>query len=201
MDRTTQIRALLRSITGADRPTFDFHLMEVVAVEGDLCRARIGDFELPDIRLAAIAGGSENGLRIVPAPGSIILVADLSCGNLRELNAVGYSEVESVRYHRGKTTLEADADGATLTVGGSKVRIEDGGITFNDGANDGLVKIAELRRSLESLKSYCETLKAATAEGIGAAGPGGEGAAVNFEIAMASSAICIENMENDKVKH
>ena len=205
MDKPTQIRDLLRSIAGTDKPLFSFRLMEVVGVDGDLCRAKMGDFEIPDIRLSSIDGGSENGLLVVPAKGSIILVADISCGNLRELCTIGYSEIESIRFHQGKTTVTANADGATIEVGGSKLRVEDGRITFNDGANRGLVKAEELKRSLESLKSYCETLKQAISSGLTAVGAGpaanGTTGATAFDTAMAAASIRLEEMENDKVIH
>lgn len=204
MDQTTRIRSLLRTITGTDRPLFDFRLMEVVAVEGDCCRARLGQLEIPGIRLAAIGGGSQNGLLLTPAVGSIILVADLSCGALRELNAVGYSEIVSIRFHQGRTTLEADGKGVTATVGGSKVRIEDGLIAFDDGNNGGLVCIEELIQSLDSLKQYCQRLTAAVSVGLTNVGTGtadGPGATTKFEGAMAGATIQIQPMENKKVKH
>lgn len=205
MDKASKIRELLRNITGTDKPTFDFRLMEVVAVEGDLCRAKIGDFVIPDVRLASIGGGAENGLLIVPAVGSIILVADVSCGGLRELNAVGYSEIESIRFHRGSTTVRADAEGIDATVGSSTVHIEDGKIRLGGQDNGGLVKIEELRRSFESLKRYCETMRQAVSAGIKAVGAGasanGAIGAGAFDTAMSSAAVRIENMENEKVVH
>lgn len=205
MDKPTQIRDLLRSIAGTDKPLFSFRLMEVVGVDGDLCRAKIDDFEIPDIRLSSIDGGSDNGLLVVPAKGSIVLVADISCGNLRELCAIGYSEIESIRFHQGKTTITADADGATVEVGNSKMHVEDGKITFNDGVNHGLVKVEELKRTLESLKSYCETLKQAVSSGLTAVGAGpsanGTTGATTFDTAMAAASIRLEEMENDKVIH
>lgn len=211
METTTHIRALLRAIAGSDRERDDFHLLEVVSVEGEECRARLGELEIPGVRLAAVGGGNgsgagaKNSLLLTPAPGSVILVADRSRGSLRELHAVGYSEIASVRYRQGKTTLEADAEGATLTVGGSRIRITDEGIQFNDGAHAGLVKAAELRRSLESLRRYCEQLRTAVAAGFAAVGAGatangGTGAAA-FNEAMAAAAIRIEELENEKVTH
>lgn len=205
MDKSSKIRELLRTITGTDKPTFDFRLMEVVAVDGDLCRAKIGDFEIPDVRLSSIGGGSENGLLITPAAGSVILVADVSCGDLRELNVVGYSEIESVRLHQGNTTVRADAEGIDATVGSSTVHIEDGTIRLGGKDYGGLVKIEELRRSLESLKRYCETMRQAVSAGIKAVGAGvsanGATGAGTFDTAMSSADIRIENMENDKVVH
>lgn len=205
MDKPTQIRSLLRSITETDKPSFSFRLMEVVGVDGDLCQARIDNLEIPDIRLSSIPGGAENGLLIVPAKGSIVLVADISCGNLRELCVIGYSEIESIRFHQGKTTLTVDAEGATLETGGSRMHIEDDKVTFNDGDNGGLVKIEALERSLESLKNYCETLQQAVSAGLNAVGAGaaanGAAGAGAFDTAMASVSIRIEAMENDKIMH
>lgn len=205
MEKTTQIRALLRAITGTDRPVCDFHLMEVMAVKGDLCQARLGDLLLSDIRLASVSGGSDDGLLLTPAVGSMVLVADRSCGMLRELHVVGYAEIASVRFHQGRTTLTADAAGAKAAVGDSRIRIDADGIAFNAGDNGGLVKIEELRRSMDSLQRYCETLKIATVAGLlgvgaGAAANGGTGAD-KFEEVMATASIRIENMENEKVKH
>lgn len=205
MDKASKIRELLCNITGTDKPTFDFRLMEVVAVEGDLCRAKIGEFVIPDVRLAAIGGGADNGLLIVPAVGSIILVADVSCGSLRELNAVGYSEIESIRFHQGDTTVRAVAGGIDATVGSSTIHIENGKIRLGGQDNGGLVKIEELRRSLESLKTYCQTMREAVSAGIKAVGAGtsanGATGAETFDSAMSSVAVKIEDMENPKVVH
>lgn len=207
MDKSSKIRELLRTITGTEKPTFNFRQMEVVSVDGDLCRAKIGDFEIPDVRLASIGDGSENGVLVTPTVGSIILVADISCGNLREMNAIGYSEIDSIRFHQGKTTIKADAGAVDVTVGETAVHIEDGKISLqtSDQKYGGMVKIEELRRSLESLKSYCEALKAAVSAGINAVGAGtaanGATGAGIFDTAMAPASIQIENMENGKVTH
>ena len=101
MDKPSQIKRLLQGIAGTDKQAFHFRIMTVTGVDGDTCRARIGGegIEIPDIRLCAIPGGGKNGLIVTPAVGSVILVADLSCGLLRDLAAVGFSEIESVRLH------------------------------------------------------------------------------------------------------
>lgn len=140
MDKSSKIKGLIRSITGTDRPSFGFRLMEVVSVEGDLCRAKIDDLEIPDIRLSSINGGSENGLLVTPATGSIILVADLSCGNLRELCAVAYSEIESVRFHQGDTTITADGKKTEVVVGGSSAIVQDADIKLCKGDSSVVVE-------------------------------------------------------------
>ena len=101
MDNLSKIKELTRKVAGTDQQRFNFRLMEVVSVEGDTCSAKMGNTTIPRIRLAAIVGGAAGGIRITPAPGSIILVADLSCGELRELAVVGYSEIESIEIQGG----------------------------------------------------------------------------------------------------
>lgn len=96
MDNASKIKQLLQQITGTEQSVFLFRPMEVVSVEGDTCRARYNELEIPGIRLAAIEGGADGGLLLKPATGSIVLVADLSCGELRECSVIGYSEIESL---------------------------------------------------------------------------------------------------------
>lgn len=203
MDKTTRIRSLLRSIAGTDKTVFDFRLLEVTAVDGDLCRAKLGDLEIPDIRLSSVAGGSENGVLAVPAVGSVILAADLSCGNLREMNVVACSEVDSIRYHQGKTTLTADAEGVTVEVGDSKLRVEDGKITFNDGDNHGLVKVEGLTEKLNTLEQEINDLKLVLLKWKPVANDGG----ATLKTATAEWAgkqlntTRRQDLENDKITH
>lgn len=205
MDKTTRIRALLRSIAGTERTRCAFRLMEVTKVDGDCCRARIGGFELGGIRLASIAGGADEGLLLTPAVGSIVLVADLSDGELRELNAIGYSAIDALRYHRGSTTVVADTEAITLTVGDTTLRVEDGAIRLGGKDHGGLVQVEELQKSLRSLKTYCETLRAAISDGLNGVGTGtaasGEKGAKAFASKMSGAAIKLEKMENTNVTH
>lgn len=207
MDKSSKIRELMRKISGTDKPLFTFRLMEVVSVSGDLCTAKIGEFEIPDIRLASIEGGSKNGLLITPAVGSIVTVADLSCGELRELTVIGYSEIDSIQIRKENTTIALDSKAVNIKVGSSMIQVQDGNIRFNvkDKENGGLVKIDELRSSLVSLKTYCETMKKAISAGLNAVGTGeaasGSTGAGAFASAMSSVVIQIEDMENKKIIH
>jgi len=76
---------------------------------------------------------------------------------------------------------------------------------FNGGENGGLVKLKELTDSLNSLKTYCESLKSAidsgfTAVGIGAAA-NGTTAKTAFDAAMATKSIQIKALDNKKITH
>lgn len=143
MDKYSKIAGLLRSITGTDRPKFGFWLMEVVSVDGDMCSARLGEFEVPDIRLSVIKGGAEKGLLVTPAVGSVVMVADLSCGELRELAVVGFTEVKA---------LEGNIDG-------TRIRIAGGVVEFNGGGNDGMVNVRSLTAKLNALERDLNNLK------------------------------------------
>ena len=183
MDNASKIKQLLQQITGTEQSVFLFRPMEVVSVEGDTCRARYNELEIPGIRLAAIEGGADGGLLLKPAPGSIVLVADLSCGELRECSVIGYSEIEALTYRHGDTTVTMNGSNVSATVGRMQLKVTADGVEINGGKQGGLVLAAALRRSLESVQRYCETMRTAVAAGltgvgIGAAANGGTGAGI-----------------------
>ncbi|MCD8177984.1 MAG: hypothetical protein LUE98_11390 [Tannerellaceae bacterium] len=151
MDKSSRIKDLVQGIAGTDRKRYPFRLMEVVSVEGDLCRAKMESFEIPGIRLAPIINGSENGVLVTPSKGSIILVADVSNGELRDLVAIAYTEIDSIRVHKGDTTIYADNQSVSVEVGESRIDITDGLIEMNGGENKGLIKIEELTTQLKNL--------------------------------------------------
>ena len=78
-------------------------------------------------------------------------------------------------------------------------------VIFNGGELGGLIKIEELKKSLDSLKKYCEALKDAVSQGLTAVGVGtaasGSVGAQAFNSAMTGKNITIEDMEDDKIKH
>ena len=200
MDNASKIKQLLQQITGTEQSVFLFRPMEVVSVEGDTCRARYNELEIPGIRLAAIEGGADGGLLLKPATGSIVLVADLSCGELRECSVIGYSEIEALTYRHGDTTVTMNGSNVSATVGRMQLKV-----TADGGKQGGLVLAAALRRSLESVQRYCETMRTAVAAGltgvgIGAAANGGTGAGI-FSEQMAAATISLEDLEDKKATH
>ncbi|MCD8177315.1 MAG: hypothetical protein LUE98_07785 [Tannerellaceae bacterium] len=175
MDRLSEIRHLIKSVAGTDQKPDAFHLMEVTGIEEDTCRAKLGDLEIPEIRLSSIFKGAENGILIIPEIGSIILVADLSMGELRDLVAIAYSEIQSIRirkedttiYHdkdtvrieTGKNTFYMDKESTSFSLGESNVRIESGLIRLNSGTNEGLTKVKEVTARLNEIERDINTLK------------------------------------------
>lgn len=205
MDNASRIKQLLQQITGTDQSVFLFRPMEVVSVEGDTCRALHNGLEIPDIRLAAIEGGASGGLLLKPAVGSIVLVADLSCGELRECAVVGYSEIESLAYRHGNTSVEANGNAVSVAAGDIRVKVTAEGVEINGGKQGGLVLASALRRSLESIRSYCTMMQQAVAAGLsgvgaGAAANGPAGAGI-FSEQMAAATITLEDLEDKKATH
>jgi len=94
MGKEAEIKRLLRQIVGEmGRASF---LAEVVSVTSDVCSVKVGDLTLTDVRLRALADGSDNHLIITPAIGSIVRISDLSMGDMRELYVSGYSDIDSI---------------------------------------------------------------------------------------------------------
>lgn len=130
---------------------------------------------------------SDKGLVVFPKEGSYVVVAFIS---------------EAV----AAVVLTDEIDKTLLTIGDTSLEIVDGSITINGGELGGLVVYGKLKESLDSLKSYCESLKTAIAAGITAVGIGtaanGTTGAQAFNQQMAGKTISISaDMENDKIKH
>lgn len=86
-----------------------------------------------------------------------------------------------------------------------QLKVTADGVEINGGKQGGLVLAAALRRSLESVQRYCETMRTAVAAGltgvgIGAAVNGGTGAGI-FSEQMAAATISLEDLEDKKATH
>lgn len=78
-------------------------------------------------------------------------------------------------------------------------------IVLRGGGFGGMVKIEELRQSLDSIQQYCEALSSAVSTALSAVGSGsaasGPAGAAAFQNAMAGRSIDIKDMENTEVTH
>ncbi|MGP1526398.1 MAG: hypothetical protein ACTTI2_03210 [Bacteroidales bacterium] len=186
MDRYSQLADLLRSVIGVNKKRGTFFLMETVKVEGDLCTAKIDSLEIPGIRLSAIDGGTEKGVKITPAQGSIILVADIS-GDLRDLVVLGYTEVERI----------------DCKVGDMSLLIKKDVICLNDGKNDGLVNVNSLVEKLNILEKELNSLKTTFTTWTPVPSDGGsslKGALMQWSGQSISSTMK-SDLEDNKIKH
>ena len=172
MSKELEIKQLIRNMAAFNSGLTLFEA-EVISSEDTECTIKYQGLEHKKVRLVSGFSQSLTTMVIKPAVGSAVLVADLSCGKMRDLIVLMVEKTETV--------------------------------VFNGGELGGLVKIVELKNALDSIKSYCETLKAAVSQGLTAVGVGasasGSTGAQTFERAMTGKSIKIEEMEDDKVKH
>lgn len=193
-DVYTEIKRRIRGMYGQHTPLL--LTCKVESVDSETCTVSVGDLKLTDVRLRSVVNGEESKLLITPKTGSFVTVIDLS-GELRELEVIGYSEIEAI-------DIETGGDININCKGDTNIDC-DGTVTFNGGDHDGLVKLQELKDNLNSIKNYLSALKSAISTGLNGVGAStaasGAAGAAAFEGAMAGQTINFKNMENDKVKH
>ena len=149
---------------------------------------------------------SKTGIVAIPKTGSDVVVAFLTDATAV---VVLMSDIDKIIATVGEdkpVELAAEKSAVTLKLGDTIVDLKDDkSITFNGGDNGGLVIIQELRDSLNSLKTYCETMKEAVSAGLKAVGAStsanGASGASAFDTAMISARIEIKNMENTDINH
>lgn len=168
----------------------------------------------------SIVGGGNTGVLIIPQVDSKVVLAMLD-GNAAVLLPIYYSRIAQtiVRYDFEEETDKIIADSAGISIirdkytcnitsenisllceDGASIELTDDTITMNGGELKGLVKLEQLEKNLESLKSYCEALKSATSAGFGAIkGQITSNGASEFSGGMAGKSISFEDMENDKI--
>lgn len=134
MDRSREIRELLKDISGGSG--LPFVIGEVVSVESETCTVRVaGRVTVGDVRLNASADGNGGNILVKPAVGSMVLMADLSGGDLRELVVTAWSEIDTV-------TVKFKGD-----------------VVLNGGENEGIVKVIELTKKLNAIEKDINSLK------------------------------------------
>lgn len=180
MNMTKEIKEAIRAIIDGNRDGILFFVGKVKSVDGDSCTVDVAGLEIDEVRLTAVNDGSDGKLLLTPKEESPVLLADMSCGELRDLAVVGFTNVEKV---------EATCDS----------------IALNGGDNGGLVNIESLKNNLDAMKRYVEAMKSAISNGftsVGAStaanGPAGR---ATFEGAMATQTINFEDMEDTKITH
>lgn len=178
MDTLSEIKESIKKIASKGGAGIVF-TAKVKSVDGETCNVELEGITLSDVRLRAVVNGENSKILVTPKTDSYVLVVDLA-GDLSQLAVVGYSEVEKI---------EVDTDQ----------------IIFNGGSNNGLVKIEELKRNLDSLKRYMEAMTSAVSSGLTAVGEStaasGEAGKTAFELKMTPYSINFENMEDTKITH
>lgn len=102
MGKEKEIRDAIRKICGIDNQGFLFFNAEVVSVDDETCTVKRNSLEFTDVRLAAVIDGNTKNLLVKPKLGSMVLIADLSEGLMRDLAVIGWSEVETITINGGE---------------------------------------------------------------------------------------------------
>jgi len=101
MGKALEIRELLRKICGVDNEGLVFFNATIVSVEDETCTIDRNGLQFTDVRLGAVVDGNANNLIIKPADNSMVLIADLSDGLMRDLAVIGWSEIDTITINGG----------------------------------------------------------------------------------------------------
>lgn len=178
MDKSKEIKEAIKSIVGV--PGMMFVMGKVESVGGETCSVKIADrIVINDVRLNASADGNADNILIKPKVGCMVLMADLSGGELRSLVVISFSALESMT-----------------------VKFE-GEVVINGGENEGLVKVVELTEKLNAIENDINNLKSIFSSWVPVVYDGG----ASLKAAAASWAVqslqttSKEDIENPKIKH
>lgn len=158
-----------------------------VNVRDTLCDVeRVGAPTIYDVRLNAIDDDLQSYVTVVPKEKSNILVAVIE--KLKtEAVVVRCSEVQKV----------------LIKIGANTVVMNDDGFVFNDGDNEGVVKINELIKKLNAVEKDINNLKQAILTWVPT--PNDGGAALKARVASWAASKIIEtkktDLEDSKIKH
>lgn len=175
------------------------------------CTVDIEGVTFDEVMLHAVADDKLKGFCFVPKADSTVLVSRIAGSNM--MFVAMFSQVDKVLLTVGDK-VEANIDGeglsykndkVELTITGDKVELKADEIVFNGGENKGLVKIEQLQKNLDSLKTYVEAIHAALPSAFSAVGAAmqanGASGGTAYTTAMAAKAIVLAKMENEKIKH
>ena len=178
MDRSKEIKEVIKSIAGV--PGMMFVMGKVESVGDETCSVKIADrLVINDVRLNASADGNADNILIKPKVGSMVMMADLSRGELRSLVVISFSALDSMT-----------------------VRF-DGEVVINGGENEGLVKVKELTDKLNAIENDINNLKSIFSSWVPVVYDGGASlrtAAASWA-AQTLATTSQKDIENPEIKH
>lgn len=101
-DDLREIKRCIRELGGAGCRNGMFVAGEVAGVSGETCKVKVGELEIEDVWLTGVHDQKEKSLVVTPKVGSMVMMADLSGGEMRQMMVVGYTEVESIVVNGGE---------------------------------------------------------------------------------------------------
>lgn len=179
MDRSKEIKEAIKSIVGV--PGMMFVMGKVESVGDETCSVKIADrLVINDVRLNASADGNADNILIKPKVGSMVMMADLSGGELRSLVVISFSALD------------------TMTV------MFDGEVVINGGENEGLVKVKELTDKLNAIENDINNLKSIFSSWVPVVYDGGASLKTAVASSWAAQTLATtsqKDIENPEIKH
>lgn len=120
MSDVRKIREYVRRISEAGRYVAHF-VAEVKSVSGPSCTVLLGDLELEGVRLFSVDNAGT--LLIKPKAGSKVTVADLSGGQLRDMELVKVDSPELIAYAMNGLVVEIDSTTKKVDIHNSSVSL------------------------------------------------------------------------------
>ena len=96
-----EIKELIQKIAGTTGAAPTFITAEVKVLGAETCTVERNGVKLTDVRYNAVEDGEANNMIIKPAVGSMVLIADLSGGNYRDLVIISFSKIDSIVINGG----------------------------------------------------------------------------------------------------
>ena len=94
MNNLSKIKESIQSIAGRNINDDCYVVGEVIETNGTTCSVKINDtLTLTDVLCVAADDGDSDNIKIKPAIGSKVLMADLSGGTLRQMAVVAYTQI------------------------------------------------------------------------------------------------------------
>lgn len=209
--KTDEIRAMINTRLREASETTLWGVVKSVDEEKRTCAVQVGGIVYNDVLLYAVIKPDLKGLAFLPAVESNVLVTRIAGSN--RLYVSMFSVVDKIAFSfsdtvKGDITAEAlhyENEDVTLRIESGKVELSAPETVLNGGGFDGLVKIRELEKNLNSLKLFVETMNTAlpsafTAIGASLQANGATGAGT-YSGAMAGQVIVLVDMEDKAVKH
>lgn len=122
MNNAAKIKKLIQNIAGV-KDSFLF-VAEVIDVKDNVCEIKVGELTLTGVRLRAITPTKNDTLLVTPQKHSMVLVADLSGGEMCDLAVIQYSEVKEIFIKVGEkgTEFKIDESGYAISKDGESLK-------------------------------------------------------------------------------
>lgn len=101
MEKVRHIKQLIKAIAKSGNKDILFHA-EIQDVKNNTCTIKEGNITYDNVYLLAAMYNGNDTLLIKPKIGSIVLVADTSEGDRRNMVILGYTAIDEIIIHGGK---------------------------------------------------------------------------------------------------